>query len=137
MSTSDKNLFINNCLSCHTPSGLENRTADQISATINSGDHGMGTTKLKSLSSTSIAGIARSLVPQTPTTVDCTVCHSSSTPSPTPTPTPTPTPNPGQALYDSKCGGCHSLGTYDTTGSPNLLGRGSALPASSLALTME
>jgi len=31
----------------------------------------------------------------------------------------------GQQIYDQQCAGCHSLGTYDTSGSPNLLGAGS------------
>jgi len=31
----------------------------------------------------------------------------------------------GQQIYDQQCSGCHSLGTYDTSGSPNLLGDGS------------
>ncbi len=122
MSASDKNVFITNCASCHTPYGLQNRTAAQVQTAINSNDHGMGTKKLRRLSSTDVNAIARSLVPAAPPTMDCSACHASTTP----TPTPTPTPSTGQQIYDSKCASCHSLGTYDATGSaPNLSGAGS------------
>lgn len=33
----------------------------------------------------------------------------------------------GQSLYDSKCAICHSLGSYDPSGSPNLSGKGSSM----------
>ena len=66
MSTGDKNLFLTNCVVCHTPSGLENRTASQIQSAIRGNVGGMGTSQLNALSSTSIDGIARTLVPTTP-----------------------------------------------------------------------
>ncbi|MRR34719.1 hypothetical protein EG829_08480, partial [bacterium] len=31
----------------------------------------------------------------------------------------------GQQVYDQYCGGCHKLGTYDSSGSPDLIGDGS------------
>jgi mono/diheme cytochrome c family protein len=120
MSASDKNLFIKNCLNCHTPTGLQNRTAAQISAAIRSNVGGMGTRTLRALSSTNITAITRALVPQTPPTTSCNACHSSS-------PETTPTPTTGQSLYDTKCAGCHSLKPYDTSGSPDLSGTGAAV----------
>jgi mono/diheme cytochrome c family protein len=33
----------------------------------------------------------------------------------------------GQLVYDNNCSGCHGLGTYDTSGFPDLDGKGSAL----------
>lgn len=33
-------------------------------------------------------------------------------------------PLPGKAVYDGFCAGCHSLGSYDVAGSPNLSGKG-------------
>ena len=48
-------------------------------------------------------------------------------PTPTPTPTPTPAPLPGKAIYDNECAGCHRLGTYDASGSPNLSGLSAAV----------
>jgi mono/diheme cytochrome c family protein len=120
MSQADKDLFLANCGSCHTPYGLQNRTAAEISATISSNAHGMGTTKLRSLTSANISSIARSLVPAHYTPMSCNECHSSSSPAPAPA-------GSAQAIYDSQCAGCHSLGTYDTSGSPNLLGRGSTV----------
>lgn len=39
-----------------------------------------------------------------------------------PTGTAPVTPVTGQQVYDSYCMGCHRLGTYDTSGSPNLSG---------------
>jgi mono/diheme cytochrome c family protein len=125
MSSGDKNLFTTNCASCHTPYGLQSRTASQIKSAISSNDHGMGTQKLKSLTSAEIDGIARSLVPSTPPSTDCSACHTSTTPSPSPSPS--PAPSTGQTVYDGKCAGCHSLGTYDSTGNPDLSGKGSAV----------
>ncbi|MRR37547.1 c-type cytochrome, partial [bacterium] len=110
MATSDKNLFLTNCVACHTPSGLENRTASQIQAAINGNVGGMGTSQLKALSTSSINGIARTLVPGTPQVISCTTCHSSS-------PDPSPTPGSGQGIYDADCAGCHKLSSYDTSGS--------------------
>jgi mono/diheme cytochrome c family protein len=75
MSSSDKNLFLTNCVACHTPSGLENRTASQIQTAINGNVGGMGTSQLKALSSTSINAIARTLVPGTPKVISCSTCH--------------------------------------------------------------
>lgn len=109
MSSGDKNLFLTNCVACHTPSGLENRTAFQIQSAISGNVGGMGTSQLNALSSTSIDGIARTLVPTTPQVFSCDTCHSSS-PSPSPTTT-------GQGLYDADCSGCHKLSSYDTSGS--------------------
>jgi mono/diheme cytochrome c family protein len=122
MTASDKNLFITNCMSCHTPTGVQNATAAQIQTAINNNTGGMGTSQLRALSSTSITAIARSLVPQPQPAWNCNTCHSSS---PSPSPSPTPTPTAGQQIYDQKCAGCHSLGTYDTSGSPDLSGKGS------------
>jgi len=110
MSATDKNLFLTNCVACHTPSGLENRTASQIQTAINGNVGGMGTSQLKALSSSSINGIARTLVPGTPQVISCTTCHSSS-------PDPSPTPGSGQGIYDADCAGCHKLSSYDTSGS--------------------
>lgn len=45
-------------------------------------------------------------------------------PTPTPTPAPVPAPLPGKAVYDGFCAGCHSLGSYDAAGSPNLSSKG-------------
>ena len=109
MPTSDKNLFLTNCVVCHTPSGLEYRTASQIQSAIRGNVGGMGTAQLSALSSSNLEGIARTLVPGTPQVVSCDTCHSSSTPSPTPT--------TGQGIYDSNCSGCHKLSSYDTSGS--------------------
>jgi len=109
MSTSDKNLFLTNCVVCHTPSGLEYRTAAQIQSAIRGNVGGMGTSQLTALSSSSLEGIARTLVPSTPQVISCDTCHSSSTPSPTPT--------TGQGNYDANCSGCHKLSSYDTSGS--------------------
>ncbi len=119
MSDTDKALFVNNCASCHTPYGLEKRTSVQIQTAINGNVGGMGTSQLRGLSSANLDSIAKSLTPGAPPANDCASCHTSSPPP--------PAASAGQALYDNKCGGCHSLGTYDTTGSPNLLGKGSAL----------
>jgi len=110
MSTADKNLFLTNCVVCHTPSGLENRTSAEIQSAIRGNVGGMGTSQLKSLTSSSIDGIARSLVPSTPQAISCDTCHSAS-------PNPTPTPGSGQGLYDADCAGCHKLSSYDTSGS--------------------
>jgi len=109
MSTSDKNLFLTNCVTCHTPSGLEYRTAAQIQSAIRGNVGGMGTSQLTALSSSSLEGIARTLVPGTPQVISCDTCHSSSSPSPTPT--------TGQGIYDANCSGCHKLSSYDTSGS--------------------
>ncbi|MHC1698686.1 MAG: cytochrome c, partial [Geobacteraceae bacterium] len=109
MTTSDKNLFLTNCVVCHTPSGLEYRSASQIQSAIRGNVGGMGTSQLTALSSSSLEGIARTLVPSTPQAISCDTCHSSSSPSPTPT--------TGQGIYDSNCSGCHKLSSYDTSGS--------------------
>lgn len=119
MTTADKTLFINNCSNCHTPFGLEKRTAAQIQAAIGGNIGGMGTSALRGLSGASLDGIARSLAPGAKPANDCASCHSSTTPP--------SSGSPGQALYDLQCAGCHGLGTYDTSGTPNLLGRGSAV----------
>jgi len=112
MTADDKNLFLANCVACHTPSGLEYRTVSQIQSAITGNVGGMGTTQLKALSSTSLNGIARTLVPGTPEVISCNTCHSSSPPPP-----PSPTPTTGQAIYDTQCAGCHKLSSYDTSGS--------------------
>jgi len=119
MTDADKALFINNCSNCHTPFGLEKRTASEIRTAISGNAGGMATSQLQALSGTNLDGIARALTPSTPPANDCASCHSATTPP--------PASSPGQALYDLQCAGCHSLGTYDTSGSPNLLGRGSAV----------
>ena len=111
MSADDKNLFLANCVACHTPSGLEYRTTSQIQSAIRGNVGGMGTTQLKALSSTNLDGIARTLVPGTPQVISCDTCHSSS---------PAPTPTTGQGIYDTKCASCHKLSTYDTSGSTDL-----------------
>jgi mono/diheme cytochrome c family protein len=80
MSSSDKTLFVNNCLSCHTPSGLEGRTAAQISTAIAGNVGGMGTTQLKSLSSSNITAIARTLTPTPKPVWNCATCHGSTIP---------------------------------------------------------
>ncbi|NVN93216.1 MAG: putative Ig domain-containing protein [Desulfuromonadales bacterium] len=121
MTDADKALFNTNCLTCHTPFGLQNRTASQIQAAISGNVGGMGTTQLRGLTSTDLAGLARALTPNTPPANNCSTCHSSTTPPPAST--------PGQGIYDVNCAGCHSLGTYDTAGSPDLLGRGTAVAA--------
>lgn len=108
MSDNDKKLFLTNCVACHTPSGLENRTSAEIQSAIRGNVGGMGTTQLKALSSSSIDGIARSLVPSTPQVISCDTCHSSSS---------NPAPTGGQALYDADCAGCHKLSSYDPSGS--------------------
>lgn len=108
MSSSDKNLFLTNCVTCHTPSGLENRTASQIQSAIRGNVGGMGTTQLKALTSSNLDGIARSLVPSTPQAISCDTCHSGSS---------NPTPTTGQGIYDADCAGCHKLSSYDTSGS--------------------
>jgi cytochrome c5 len=56
-------------------------------------------------------------------------------PAPEPDPTqdpepgqgPDPVPVDGQSVYDANCAGCHSLGSYDTSGSPELAGKGSVV----------
>jgi len=110
MSTADKNLFLTNCVACHTPTGVQNSSASRIQTAITGNVGGMGTTQLKSLTTSDLNGIARSLVPQSPPETSCASCHASS-------PSPTPTPTTGKALYDADCAGCHRLGSYDTTGS--------------------
>jgi mono/diheme cytochrome c family protein len=112
MTADDKNLFLTNCVACHTPSGLEFRTVSQIQSAIRGNVGGMGTSQLKALSSTSLNGIARTLVPGTPEVISCDTCHSSSPPPP-----PSPTPTTGQGIYDTQCAGCHKLSSYDTSGS--------------------
>lgn len=119
MTDADKALFTANCLACHTPFGLQNRTVSQIQDAISGNVGGMGTTQLRALTSSNLAGIARTLTPSTPPANNCSSCHSSTTPP--------PASPPGQGIYDLSCAGCHSLGTYDTAGSPDLLGRGSAV----------
>ena len=108
MSTEDKNLFLANCVACHTPSGLEYRTSSQILSAIRGNVGGMGTSQLRSLTTSNIDGIARTLVPSTPEVISCDTCHSSSPP---------PTTSTGQGIYDSMCASCHKLGSYDTSGS--------------------
>jgi mono/diheme cytochrome c family protein len=108
MSTEDKNLFLTNCVTCHTPSGLEYRSSSQILSAIRGNVGGMGTTQLKALTTANIDGIARTLVPGTPEVISCNTCHSSSPP---------PTSSSGQAIYDTNCSSCHKLGSYDTSGS--------------------
>jgi mono/diheme cytochrome c family protein len=120
MTASDKNLFLANCVSCHTPAGLQNRTASQIKAAISGNAGGMGTSQLKALTTANLEGIARSLVPKNPAVPSCASCHSGSSPSPS------PPPATGQAVYDASCAGCHKLGSYDISGSaPDLSAGGS------------
>jgi mono/diheme cytochrome c family protein len=109
MSASDKNLFLANCVNCHTPSGLEYRSASQIQAAISGNVGGMGTSQLKALSAGSLDGIARTLVPSTPESISCSTCHSSLGSG--------TTTSAGQTIYDGNCAGCHKLSTYDTAGS--------------------
>jgi mono/diheme cytochrome c family protein len=119
MTTADKTLFLNNCSNCHTPFGLEGRSSSQIRTAISGNVGGMGTSQLNGLTSANLDGIAKALTPSTPPANQCAVCHSPTTPP--------PASSPGQALYDLQCAGCHSLGTYDTNGSPDLLGRSSTV----------
>jgi mono/diheme cytochrome c family protein len=41
----------------------------------------------------------------------------------------TPTASAGEVVYDQRCAGCHSLGGYDTSGSPNLSGNAAGVDA--------
>ncbi len=122
MTTADKNLFINNCLNCHTPTDVQSATATQIQAAISNNTGGMGTSTLRALSSTDLNNIADALSPTPLPAWNCTSCHSSSgSGSGSGT-----TQSTGQQIYDNQCAGCHKLGTYDTSGSaPDLLGQGS------------
>jgi mono/diheme cytochrome c family protein len=119
MTTADKTLFINNCSNCHTPFGLEGRSPSQIRTAISGNVGGMGTSQLNGLTSANLDGIARALMPSAPPANACASCHSATTPP--------PASSPGQALYDLQCAGCHSIGAYDTSGSPNLQGRGTTV----------
>jgi len=119
MTDADKTLFNTNCAVCHTPFGLQNRTASEIRTAISGNIGGMGTSQLQALTSADHDGLARALSPSATPANNCATCHSSTTPP--------PASSPGQAIYDVSCAGCHSLGTYDASGSPNLLGRGSAV----------
>lgn len=115
-------VFAANCASCHTVNG----------------SGGMDLSNDGSLANTKITqghmgiNLASNELQALVTYVDSAV-PTDPTPDPDPTPVPDPTPDPtpanGQALYDNQCAGCHSLGDYDTQGSPELSGSGPILTA--------
>lgn len=62
------------------------------------------------------------------------VGHVDAAVSPTPTPDPDPVPTvDGQSLYDTRCAGCHRLGSYDASGTPDLAGRAGLIGAKTAA----
>ena len=111
-------LYGTKCASCHGPLATSNKkgtTAARTQTAINGNVGGMGF--LSTLTSAEVQAIANALAVTAPAPTPAPA----PAPAPTPAPAPAPTVDPGKTVYDSKCAGCHRVGTYDASGSaPNL-----------------
>ncbi|BCR03480.1 c-type cytochrome [Desulfuromonas versatilis] len=99
-------LYGSNCANCHgslANSNIQNRTAAGIQAAIDGNLGSMGFLTLSGAQVQAIADVLPAL------------------------PAPAPAPVDGQALYTSRCSGCHKLGAVDTTGGPDLAALGNTV----------